>query len=1041
MNADGIYLTTYRVVHLNVKLKREGHYALGEEDRFPSISEKEFLESILESGILIYLSSTWLKEVYSIVVTQDLFEGCQVGSPIVNLCSDVDGFATVKEYGQLLVEYRRKHDQSQDLSETARNEAGRKYTRRILSAIWDHIVSISSKVVSASATQDLSSNLSSLLTSKGSKSAKTCLKESQTKTIQVLTTLLKISRKVGFQNLSGSIFCLLTNIACVNTSNKKQRLMKILPETILALEAVLENGLELSSHSQDCWKHIFKCCGYVRKLEEEMFQPGRMSSPKLEKSSSVLSLKERNNSDQSFEMKSHTEDIWLGFISKPESSQYESIEQIFQERNISTDKNEHLPTKQLSECIHHLNQNIDKLFSEASSHLNLMSLLGYLRELCFQSHKQLILINGKGQSSSSKQESFLLTQLSEAVLKCIRAGRPMLHLMLAWSVAGQHFMEAASHSDSSISRMSTQSIHDIITSLLHNNSEMPHFHFHESLFKPYETLILLELCDLDIQDQVVASIHQFVEGSASEIRSGWRPLFGALRSIKLTKLKASEGSHIRAILDVFEAFLSTDSPVVFAHAALDCIMCLLKHVKSSKDIKSVYQESEEVLDISLNVENTSPGFIEAALGYIVRCHSILAKLYLLPACPMFRGAEKIHTGSQPIHVSCLVPGKEVINFDPTTVTLSDFPYSFECLHITHHNGGPSMLEQSGLLRIWFLLMDGIVSALSACEMENQATTINTFFTILQSLMSPQYSEFGLFCVNHLLLPGIQTWIRNAGINYRGWQKSAQGLKQTIGMTTDVILDWIKSEDNNDLHVSSDLMLKQLIIVLVECTVVNCETIARLGCSCLRHIVSAGSQHFSSSQWDLIITGLVRASELTLYPGHQLMASFMVGSENFYGDIGTVRVAARRDSTLMETNRIRQLCHQILLLDNQREEVPITGNPNMEDRSYLFLLQPLEKLSQDAQEETVTIRVTLSELVTGLTAHHILLQTIGWILLNKTKHFIPSLTSVFISSPANTPVTEPILTKLSHQQTNMLLASLKQSYHASISLDRRPGIIT
>ena len=87
MNADGIYLTTYRVIHLNVKLKKEGHYGQNQEDRFPSISEKEFVESILESGILIYLSSIWLAEVYSIVTRQDLFEGCTVASPIIHLCS------------------------------------------------------------------------------------------------------------------------------------------------------------------------------------------------------------------------------------------------------------------------------------------------------------------------------------------------------------------------------------------------------------------------------------------------------------------------------------------------------------------------------------------------------------------------------------------------------------------------------------------------------------------------------------------------------------------------------------------------------------------------------------------------------------------------------------------------------------------------------------------------------------------------------------------------------------------------------------------
>ena len=422
-----------------------------------------------------------------------------------------------------------------------------------------------------------------------------------------------------------------------------------------------------------------------------------------------------------------------------------------------------------------------------------------------------------------------------------------------------------------------------------------------------------------------------MEGSASEIRSGWRPLFGALRSIRMTKLESVDASHIRAILDVFEAFLSTESPIVFSHAALDCIMCLLKHIKSSKEIKTSSQEYEEVVEISQLVSRSSPCFLDAALGYIVRCNSILAKLYLLPSCPIFKGAEKIHTGSQPIHVSIVIPGKEVISFDPTTATLEEFPFILESLNL-NQNDRPNILENSGLLRIWFLLIDGIVSALSSCEAQNQSPTINTFFFIIRTLMPKPYAEFGLFCINHLLLPGIQTWLRNAGTSYRGWNKSSQGLKQTIGMTTDIILDWVTSSPSADqdqtIAKSSELMLKQLVIILVECTVVNCETISRLGCSCLKHLIAEGIEKFTATQLDILVTGVVKASEMTLYPAHQLMASFMLKSENFYGDIGTVRVAARRDCTVMETNRIRQLCYQMLLVNSQIEDIPeISSNPD------------------------------------------------------------------------------------------------------------------
>ena len=38
LNADGLYLTSYRVLHLNIKLRMEGHYHRPEDERYPSIS-------------------------------------------------------------------------------------------------------------------------------------------------------------------------------------------------------------------------------------------------------------------------------------------------------------------------------------------------------------------------------------------------------------------------------------------------------------------------------------------------------------------------------------------------------------------------------------------------------------------------------------------------------------------------------------------------------------------------------------------------------------------------------------------------------------------------------------------------------------------------------------------------------------------------------------------------------------------------------------------------------------------------------------------
>lgn len=56
--------------------------------------------------------------------------------------------------------------------------------------------------------------------------------------------------------------------------------------------------------------------------------------------------------------------------------------------------------------------------------------------------------------------------------------------------------------------------------------------------------------------------------------------------------------HLHVVRDVFEAFLATDNVLVFANAALDCVLCLLKHVKGSGNISVKFKSiCLTVLDI------------------------------------------------------------------------------------------------------------------------------------------------------------------------------------------------------------------------------------------------------------------------------------------------------------------------------------------------------------------------------------------------------------------------------------------------------------
>lgn len=62
--------------------------------------------------------------------------------------------------------------------------------------------------------------------------------------------------------------------------------------------------------------------------------------------------------------------------------------------------------------------------------------------------------------------------------------------------------QAACHRDRAISKVAVTAIHDVVNSLLASQTELPYFHFNEALFKPFQNLLCLEMCDYEVQDQV-----------------------------------------------------------------------------------------------------------------------------------------------------------------------------------------------------------------------------------------------------------------------------------------------------------------------------------------------------------------------------------------------------------------------------------------------------------------------------------------------------------------------------------------------------------
>ena len=113
----------------------------------------------------------------------------------------------------------------------------------------------------------------------------------------------------------------------------------------------------------------------------------------------------------------------------------------------------YLQNLKCSEVYHNTHYNFDRLFEEAANKLNMKALVSFLRELCRASRHQLSahgptvtpmtsgLDLSQGSQGSLPTTAMHLYRLGDIVMKCIRSGRPLLHIMHVWSVVAPHLVE------------------------------------------------------------------------------------------------------------------------------------------------------------------------------------------------------------------------------------------------------------------------------------------------------------------------------------------------------------------------------------------------------------------------------------------------------------------------------------------------------------------------------------------------------------------------------------------------------------------------
>lgn len=529
--------------------------------------------------------------------------------------------------------------------------------------------------------------------------------------------------------------------------------------------------------------------------------------------------------------------------------------------------------------------------------------------------------------------------------------------------------------------------------------------------------------------------------------------------------------------------------MVFANAGLDCILCLLSYLDATS---SNANGCASDFDASFHPIE----FLHEILKFLERCASILSFMYNMPICPNFHSTHKIKGIAYTHTIDANIPNS-MENFtyfgnDYLQNTNEQHMISYRSLHIDKDSITKidELDKTSGVLKVWFLLLDGLTNALIVCTVQYQSAILHCILKLFQNLEQTPGIEFGFYCINHLLMPMIQDWLRYINKTGSSWNMIEKNFKHCCGMTTDLVVDFIErqsqghfsqleridkspiktkvtsikratdnlkyhhnqagsddmnniyGEQNSKMSAAATLTLKQILLVLIECSAQSQESVARVGVSCLKHVILSTGHLFNETQWLIACSAIHRSSTVTVAPLRQLSFAFHEKSNSFYGDCATVKVAARRDSTIEEIMRINALAQQVFLMDNQRDPqnknaYAIDGKIPSDDRSYSFLLYPLSTGFGQSVENFV-IRIPYRSLVIGLLANQMLLPLVAKLLLGNLK-CVPSEvhSCIFENITTNKPAAAQF--NVGFRSREILLRCAKQYLTSSLEFDSRPGL--
>ncbi|NXF19807.1 BIG3 protein, partial [Rhodinocichla rosea] len=1054
MNADSLYVVSHYTLLLNLKLANSDYYR--KKPAQAPVLLKEFMKQVQSSGVLMVFSQAWVEELYHQVLERNMLgEAGYWGNPeehslpLISMLTDIDGLGSSAIGGQLMASASAQSPLSQNRKTDDSVVAGIAFARYILIGCWKNLIDTLSTPLTGRMAGS-SKGLAFILGAEGAKEQNQKEKDSICVSLDGLRRAARLSCALGVAANCASALAQMSAASCVQEEKEekeiqepsdaiaqvKQKVEQKLEQMgkvqgvclhtahVLCMDAVLNVGLEMGSHNQDCWPHVFR---YSPAFPKQAMLP---ESKGLRKRAlqSLDVLYKQCQSELTVSISKRKD----GLITSDGANWCNP--KVSEAMRICVVRTGHVSTVFLitalnNQCVTKANILFftNRLFEDAADKLNLTALAGFLYQLKKASQAQLfhsvtdtvdysLAMPGEVKSTQDRRSALHLFRLGDAMLRIVRSkSRPLLHLMRCWSLVAPHLVEAACHKERHVSQKAVSFIHDILTEVLMDWNEPSHFHFNEALFRPFERIMQLELCDED----VITSIGELVEMCSTQIQSGWRPLFSALETVhSSSKSEVKEylvgeysmGKRQAPVFDVFEAFLNTDNIQVFANAATSYIMCLMKFVKGLGEV-----DCKEMGDCVPGSGSASTDLCLPALDYLRRCSQLLAKIYKMPLKPIFLSGRLVNLPRR-------AQEQSASSEDGIECILSDFD------------------DDTGLINVWIILLEELTTAISNCPRQHQPPTLDLLFELLRDVAKTPGPGFGIYAVVHLLLPTMSLWLHRSHGDHSYWDVASSNFKHAIGLSSELVVEHIQNFIHSDIGYENmiNTMLKDLFKLLVACVAEPTEIISRVGCSCIRYVLVTAGPVFTEEMWRLACCALQDAFSATLEPVKNLLGYFHSGTESFSGDACEVKVAAPSLSPSAEAEywRIRAMAQQVFMLETQCSPKTPSNKEGFEHAQSCVLIidLPPDKKPNGHNQRSIPFRT----IVVSLLSHQVLLQNLYDILLEE-----------FVKGPSNLEEKMAIqvpenklagfLRYISMQNLAVIFDLLLDSYRTAREFDTRPGL--